>query len=172
MVEILFGATLVGARHRDLAREAIALIGTRFDGPIDGFADLVRADITKAFNAPDHDARWRTLGALQVIADGARMPKRSPFRYDDVERVPASLAYARAAQLSGDSPTNAFAHTLLALPWLARAEMLDFYLPEAYLRDANLHRYAAAPVRRTAPKLGRNEPCACGSGTKSKRCCG
>jgi uncharacterized protein len=28
------------------------------------------------------------------------------------------------------------------------------------------------PLRRTAPKVGRNEPCPCGSGKKFKRCCG
>lgn len=30
----------------------------------------------------------------------------------------------------------------------------------------------AAPVRRTAPKTGRNDPCPCGSGKKFKKCCG
>ncbi len=28
------------------------------------------------------------------------------------------------------------------------------------------------PVARAAPKVGRNEPCPCGSGRKYKRCCG
>jgi SEC-C motif-containing protein len=28
------------------------------------------------------------------------------------------------------------------------------------------------PVRREAPKVGRNDPCTCGSGKKSKKCCG
>jgi hypothetical protein len=28
-----------------------------------------------------------------------------------------------------------------------------------------------SPVRRTEPKLGPNQPCSCGSGTKYKRCC-
>jgi preprotein translocase subunit SecA len=28
------------------------------------------------------------------------------------------------------------------------------------------------PVRREAPKVGRNEPCPCGSGKKFKACCG
>ena len=28
------------------------------------------------------------------------------------------------------------------------------------------------PVVRAAPKVGRNEPCACGSGKKHKKCCG
>lgn len=27
------------------------------------------------------------------------------------------------------------------------------------------------PVTRVAPKVGRNDPCACGSGKKSKKCC-
>ncbi len=30
----------------------------------------------------------------------------------------------------------------------------------------------ATPVRREAPKVGRNEPCPCGSGKKFKQCCG
>ena len=29
-----------------------------------------------------------------------------------------------------------------------------------------------APVRRDAPKVGRNDPCPCGSGRKYKKCCG
>lgn len=28
------------------------------------------------------------------------------------------------------------------------------------------------PVRRTEPKVGRNDPCPCGSGKKFKECCG
>ncbi len=28
------------------------------------------------------------------------------------------------------------------------------------------------PIKRTEPKIGRNDPCKCGSGKKSKKCCG
>jgi preprotein translocase subunit SecA len=28
------------------------------------------------------------------------------------------------------------------------------------------------PIRRSLPKVGRNEPCPCGSGKKYKNCCG
>ena len=31
---------------------------------------------------------------------------------------------------------------------------------------------ATAPIRRDAPKVGRNQPCPCGSGKKYKNCCG
>jgi|GEM_PF-2858394 len=30
----------------------------------------------------------------------------------------------------------------------------------------------ATPIRREAPKVGRNDPCSCGSGKKFKKCCG
>lgn len=33
-------------------------------------------------------------------------------------------------------------------------------------------REGAAPIRATAPKVGRNDPCPCGSGKKFKQCCG
>lgn len=33
-------------------------------------------------------------------------------------------------------------------------------------------RLGAEPLVRAAPKVGRNDPCVCGSGKKSKKCCG
>lgn len=32
--------------------------------------------------------------------------------------------------------------------------------------------FGPAPYRREAPKVGRNDPCPCGSGRKTKKCCG
>ncbi len=43
-----------------------------------------------------------------------------------------------------------------------------FKLPE---KDAEDY-YPAEPYRRTGPKVGRNDPCPCGSGKKHKKCCG
>jgi hypothetical protein len=34
-----------------------------------------------------------------------------------------------------------------------------------------VHNSAQQPIRRESPKVGRNEPCPCGSGLKFKRCC-
>jgi SEC-C motif-containing protein len=31
---------------------------------------------------------------------------------------------------------------------------------------------AKKPIQRTSPKIGRNDPCSCGSGKKFKKCCG
>mgnify|MGYP005813193483 CR=1 FL=1 len=43
---------------------------------------------------------------------------------------------------------------------------------EEDLREPRSSGYTTAPLRRTAPKVGRNEPCPCGSGKKFKKCCG
>jgi hypothetical protein len=43
--------------------------------------------------------------------------------------------------------------------------------PEEDLQEVMPDRYSATPIRRTAPKVGRNEPCPCGSGKKFKKCC-
>lgn len=54
---------------------------------------------------------------------------------------------------------------------------LSAFVPEIY-RYFEPHRRAASlpperrPVRRTTPKIGRNDPCPCGSGKKYKQCCG
>jgi uncharacterized protein YchJ len=34
------------------------------------------------------------------------------------------------------------------------------------------HEHFALPIRRSEPKVGRNDPCPCGSGKKYKKCCG
>jgi uncharacterized protein YecA (UPF0149 family) len=43
--------------------------------------------------------------------------------------------------------------------------------PDQEVEPENLHKNAQQPYRRSAPKIGRNEPCPCGSGRKYERCC-
>lgn len=43
---------------------------------------------------------------------------------------------------------------------------------EAYIRRVYPGVHAHTPIRRQTPKVGRNDPCPCGSGKKSKKCCG
>lgn len=37
-------------------------------------------------------------------------------------------------------------------------------------KEGQIH--GAQPVKRLEPKIGRNDPCSCGSGKKFKKCCG
>lgn len=38
--------------------------------------------------------------------------------------------------------------------------------------DHHGHHHALKPIERSAPKIGRNDPCSCGSQKKFKKCCG
>jgi uncharacterized protein len=49
------------------------------------------------------------------------------------------------------------------------AAIYRYWLP---YRKAVHERQIATTIQRTTPKIGRNDPCPCGSGKKFKRCCG
>jgi len=51
-------------------------------------------------------------------------------------------------------------------------ERSDFRRDDGRWYFVDGRRVAEAPVRRTSPKVGRNDPCPCGSGKKYKKCCG
>jgi uncharacterized protein len=51
-----------------------------------------------------------------------------------------------------------------SVAWIYR-----FWLP---YRDAMAERSVATTFERGQPKVGRNDPCPCGSGKKFKKCCG
>ena len=38
--------------------------------------------------------------------------------------------------------------------------------------NCNHHHYGLTPIERSSPKIGRNDPCSCGSQKKYKKCCG
>ncbi|QMU55677.1 MAG: preprotein translocase subunit SecA [Candidatus Mycalebacterium zealandia] len=51
-------------------------------------------------------------------------------------------------------------------------ETQDVFLSSGGEAEAPPARQVSAPVRRTEEKVGRNDPCPCGSGKKYKKCCG
>ncbi len=66
-------------------------------------------------------------------------------------------------------------------PWMSEAQearLMDEAAARLAGRVVDIHRFwrvkcqAAAPLRRESPKVGRNDPCPCGSGRKYKQCCG
>jgi hypothetical protein len=67
----------------------------------------------------------------------------------------------------------------LALGLFASSATGQYYVPLRYDLRYSLNPgyitaipYAQAPARRTEAKVGRNDPCPCGSGKKYKKCCG
>lgn len=66
-------------------------------------------------------------------------------------------------------------------PWLSSKEEEKAFAKAEEAFPATIHdiyrfwrarRNPPAPVRRESPRIGRNDPCSCGSGKKFKHCCG
>jgi len=111
---------------------------------------------------------------------------------EQIAAVPADVGRAVLGVLpvSMLGPKTAVVEQLaVTLPWIAHAEPTELFLPREYVdglpRDsieeamlmapgylAENKVSAPKPMQRKAEKLGRNDPCWCGSGQKLKRCCG
>lgn len=114
---------------------------------------------------------------------------RPQEQLDAIEQLPDDIAVALfiSMPLGVADPTVACG-LFGRLPWIVGVDAKAFYLPEPcivwlrnpWTRDDGLAVLRARidcgvprqqPVVAT-PKIGRNEPCPCGSGKKYKRCCG
>ncbi|HEY2512488.1 MAG TPA: SEC-C metal-binding domain-containing protein [Polyangiaceae bacterium] len=181
--------TAIGLRHaryRDDARRIVAAMVDSADGAGDReFARWVVERSHRALDTPEaamQDAA--TYGAYLLAHDGSSLPDDSPYKYAPGAPVPHDLAMLVATNGTYDSMTGlAFA----SLPWVAtRATAEELYYPRDMARALDTAwtaegieeiyaRHLGArqePVVRSAPRVGRNEACSCGSGKKFKRCCG
>lgn len=88
----------------------------------------------------------------------------------------AEASYREAVALAEDAQDeyDALTHLKEALLKLGRTEEaheIDERLREADEADDEAFESPSQPTARTRPKLGRNDPCFCGSGKKFKKCC-
>jgi hypothetical protein len=123
------------------------------------------------------------------MARTSHLPEDHPLRFPRAEDVPREHALLA---LYGDDRTFvpakgaavelnfAFLH---AVPDLAKRSLEDLYFPAEIARTlrsfpeaCEIHLEAAHHARpspyRAPPRAGRNDACPCGSGRKSKKCCG
>lgn len=111
---------------------------------------------TQRFDADDWAGLW-TLDGLRAISNTERNSVITPFlRLGDAEGMEITRKQGDARRWA-----DAIVPSLVAMHahWLER-------------RSAQPAVAARVPVRREAPKVGRNDPCPCGSGQKHKKCCG
>ena len=179
--------TAIGLRHaryRDDARRMVAaLVETPGDLPAE-FAETVVEASHRALDDPEGATRdAAAYGAALLVLQGDLLPDGSPYRYAREEDVPRDVALLVAANAAHDS-LNDIAFD--SLPWVAtRARAEELYYPHDMARalaiewtpDLIEQVYARhqggkrEPVVRQTPRVGRNDPCPCGSGKKLKKCC-
>jgi SEC-C motif domain protein len=94
------------------------------------------------------------------------------------ESDPSPLAWTRLvihAHEPGNKPDTAFvdfsAYFVNEHGEHPLQEKSEFHRVDGQWLYTRTVRMGPAPVRSTAPKIGRNDPCPCGSGKKYKHCC-
>jgi hypothetical protein len=174
--------TAIGIRHaryRDDARRFVAALAETPDPPEGEFVHTLVAASHRALDDPEAATRNAAdYGAVLLVAQADVLPDGSPYKYA------RDLALLVAANGMHDSLS---AVAFDSLPWVAgRASAEELYYPQDMARALRIpwtpdlieqvyvrHRGAGRePVVRQAPRVGRNDPCTCGSGKKFKRCCG
>jgi hypothetical protein len=181
--------TAIGLRHshaREDARRIVAsLVASEEAWSLDWGTHVV-AWSDRAFDDPegalDEVASW---GRKLLMAHRSRFAEGSPFLFETEDDIPRDLALLVVVNQTFDS-LHPF--TFYVLPWVAKlASPEELYCPEeleralrqpqraermAEVYERQNKGTASVPVARATPKLGRNDPCACGSGKKLKKCCG
>jgi hypothetical protein len=154
---------------------------------LDYFAVLFNGRLSRT---PDNEVVWSFLiveairlycpdlvsDIERAYADG--LVDQTIMSIADVRRVLALDKEAALARLAEDPHRQLIEDTAREYgrwacfqPKEERIEPLDQASP---LPDGYSHPFddPATPYRRSEPKIGRNEPCPCGSGKKYKKCCG
>ncbi|HLV21388.1 MAG TPA: YchJ family protein [Polyangiaceae bacterium] len=108
-----------------------------------------------------------------------------PERVDDVDRA-STEAWSKQAEWLGLEILGTEAggphDDAGTVDFLARYKMRGVVVPHRERAEFRKHdghwvfvdgkEIASPPQRREAPRVGRNDPCPCGSGKKHKKCCG
>ena len=196
-VEAGWGLVAMAARHASLRGDAVrALQGPPAPGaPDDDYARLVRgslAGLAEAIGSEEETTlveSVKTLGRTEVVKRTAHLDEDSPYAFRDPAKVPDDLGLPLFLQMPFDAfdLESGMALVTAAVLSCARLPATQFYLPAAFLhatgkedlgecgtRLVERHRTynVASTVRRETPRVGRNDPCPCGSGKKYKKCCG
>lgn len=92
-------------------------------------------------------------------------------QHSAIEDIRTQMFASLAARVANMHKPHYVRDTVQELAWWA-----CFHEPEeGDLHDAGINRHGeefVEPFVREAPKIGRNDPCPCGSGKKFKKCCG
>ncbi|HBJ59566.1 MAG TPA: hypothetical protein DDY72_03740 [Verrucomicrobia bacterium] len=141
----------------------------------------------------DGSVRAPTAEALMRARYSAYATEQVDFLYTSA--VPAvqaeydknvSLAWSRAADWLGlevvdkekGGPDDDTGVVEFRAIYASKGEISDHHERATFVKDAEGWKFkdgemvAEKPVTREEPKVGRNDPCPCGSGKKYKKCCG
>lgn len=197
-MEAGWGLVAMATRHASLRGDAVrALQGAAApDAPDNAFTQAIRekfAELAGRVGTPEETALAdlaRDFGRERVAESTAHLADDARYRFHDPKGVPDELALPALLEAPFDTfdPLAGFPMTLGAVVASARLRAEELYFPATFLHarggaedlgvwgtrlvERNRAVLVSSPVRLEGPKVGRNDPCPCGSGKKHKKCHG
>jgi SEC-C motif-containing protein len=116
------------------------------------------------------------IDETQIVVPGETFNKAEALKWaESSEWLGLEIKKTQKGQ---DGDTSGFVEFVAHYKDKASGTQLKHHETSLFARDAgawkfkegNIH--GAEPVKRLEPKIGRNDPCSCGSGKKYKKCCG
>lgn len=139
-----------------------------------GWSDCYRFTRTEFSNLHKAEELLREGLSIAGVRDFPDIAERLADLYEEQGRVDE----AREIRQQAERNSPEIQHTIEILPGanVVRRKAISAVsadgLPLSELpKLANLHRASSAPVTGSRQKIGRNDPCPCGSGQKFKKCC-
>jgi preprotein translocase subunit SecA len=176
-----------------LIEQLVEIALNRFEQRHQQLGDELFGNLLKVALLRTLDSRWRDhLYALDALREGINLRaygqkdplleyKQESFKLFDemmTEYRREAITFLFRAEIRGPGGQGARGSGPgTPEPRTPRTPALHAYKPEAEAapgagRPSGAEPKARAPQRRTENKVGRNDPCPCGSGRKYKKCCG
>jgi preprotein translocase subunit SecA len=176
-----------------LIEQLVEIALNRFEQRHQQLGDELFGNLLKVALLRTLDSRWRDhLYALDALREGINLRaygqkdplleyKQESFKLFDemmTEYRREAITFLFRAEIRGPGGQGARGSGPgTPEPRIPRTPALHAYKPEAEAapgagRPSGAEPKARAPQRRTENKVGRNDPCPCGSGRKYKKCCG
>ena len=181
---------VVSKKPEDIRATMMRLIEARYDAREKQLGQEMMSHLERYILLDTIDSRWKDhLYAMDVL--------RSSINYQGYAQVDPKVAYKRKGYEYFDKMIIAIQDDVSDLIFKLEIEepdldaLDDIYQPMQFNHDevgsfsgGNVDREAyeqaqmaasnttVQTIKRTAPKVGRNDPCVCGSGKKYKKCCG
>ncbi len=148
----------------------------RYDERREELGEVLFADLCRYVFLRTLDAKWREhLYALDMVREGIGLQA-----YGQKDPL---VEYKQESFRMFEEMMAEFRQEALSLLFRAQVQVADNARRQSPRRVIRAYKPATdgkstqaaaqpAPVRRTEAKVGRNDPCPCGSGKKYKKCCG
>jgi hypothetical protein len=193
-----WGLVTMAARHAALRGDAVRALQAKPDAsaPDDPYIRMIRerfAEVAQVVGGEQDEGIVTAalgLGRQTVLESTRHLGEDSRYHFADESAVPDELALPALLELPLDAfdVERGFHLAMGAVLASVRVRAEEFYFPATFLhargpvdlgacgdRLVEMNRalvVSGNTVKRETPKVGRNDPCPCGSGKKYKKCHG